>query len=241
MHVRDERAFTMTDQVLPLIDACDAFAAEFHLQELSAPENGQRIILPQGTSLEDYMTPRKFSKIRRILLKTADIDLLMFKDALPFVIVNLVGAQMLQAERPVALDAYLWDYAHGAGKAMHGIETFGQQLKTLDSIPVKKQVKMLLGTVRNISGYRRKIHHYASLYQRGELRLLHKLMKKSSGGLRKLLLYDRNVVMAQRIEDLAGQTSVFAAVGAGHLLGGKGLIRLLKKRGMKVKPVKMRL
>jgi len=151
--------------------------------------------------------------------------------------VNLIGESLLQSERPKSLDSYLWSYALEAGKDMHGIETFEAQVKTLASIPVEKQVKMLLDTVRNIGRFRRKIHHYAHLYQRGELPMLHKLMKKSAGGLRKRLLYDRNVVMAQRIEELARQKSLFTAVGAGHLLGGKGLIRLLKKRGLKVNEI----
>lgn len=239
MHVQDERAFALTGQVLPLIDACAAFAAEFHLEELRVPASSQRLMMPEGESLEDYISPHKFSKMRRIILKATGIELKMMKNLLPFTIVNLIGAEMLLAERPEHLDAYLWNYASESCKSMHGIETFEQQLKTLERIPINKQVKMLAGAVRNISGYRRKMEHFARLYERGELSVLHKLMRKSAGGLRKQLLYDRNLVMAQRIEDLAGQASLFAAVGAGHLPGGKGLIRLLKKRGLKVKPVKL--
>lgn len=234
MHVRDERVFSLTGQVLPLIDSCDAFAAEFHLEELNTPEQGESMILPQGKSLEDYLSPRKFAKVRRMLLKTTGMDLVMFKNVLPFVVVNVAGEKLLQSDRPVSLDGYLWNYALEAGKEMHGIETIEEQLQTLRSISVEKQVKMLLDAVRNVSNYRRQIYHYADLYHRGELARLHKLMRKNAGGLRKQLLNERNLVMAQRIEDLARKKSLFAAVGAGHLLGGKGLIRLLKKRGLKL-------
>ena len=34
------------------------------------------------------------------------------------------------------------------------------------------------------------------------------------------------------------QTGLFTAVGAAHLAGEKGLIRLLKKKGIRVKPLK---
>jgi uncharacterized protein YbaP (TraB family) len=65
-------------------------------------------------------------------------------------------------------------------------------------------------------------------------------VKKNAKGLRKMMLYHRNEVMAGRIAALARQQSLFAAIGAGHLLGGKGVLRLLKKEGLKVVPVQVK-
>jgi uncharacterized protein YbaP (TraB family) len=55
--------------------------------------------------------------------------------------------------------------------------------------------------------------------------------------MRKLLLYERNTIMAERFAEIARQESLFCAVGAGHLSGKKGLLRLLKKEGFKVRPI----
>lgn len=48
---------------------------------------------------------------------------------------------------------------------------------------------------------------------------------------------DRNHRMADRIEEFAQATSVFVAVGAGHLPGSEGLIALLQARGWTVTPI----
>lgn len=52
-----------------------------------------------------------------------------------------------------------------------------------------------------------------------------------------VLVNNRNLVMAGRIEKLAGQRSMLIAIGAGHLGGKKGLIDLLRAKGYTLTPV----
>ena len=56
--------------------------------------------------------------------------------------------------------------------------------------------------------------------------------------MRRILLYKRNYIITDSISKHAQGSSVFCAVGAGHLHGYKGILRLLKHKGFKVKPVK---
>ncbi|RYJ41284.1 TraB/GumN family protein [Flavobacterium beibuense] len=56
-------------------------------------------------------------------------------------------------------------------------------------------------------------------------------------GYLKALLYDRNVVMVKSIDSLARKGSLFAAVGAAHLPGKKGIIEMLRAKGYTVNPV----
>jgi uncharacterized protein YbaP (TraB family) len=68
---------------------------------------------------------------------------------------------------------------------------------------------------------------------------LYKMVKKNSKGMRPLMLYRRNEVMAERIGALVQEQRVFAAIGAAHLGGGKGVLRLLKKQGLTLHPVQV--
>jgi uncharacterized protein YbaP (TraB family) len=74
-------------------------------------------------------------------------------------------------------------------------------------------------------------------YETSDIQKIFKSAKKSTKGLRKVLLYDRNKIMAQRIAVMAKEQSIFVAIGAGHLGGQKGVLRLLKKNGLKIRPV----
>ena len=44
--------------------------------------------------------------------------------------------------------------------------------------------------------------------------------------------------MANRITGMIQESSSFIAIGAGHLSGSKGVLRLLKKNGIDVRQVK---
>ncbi|MEK7255422.1 MAG: TraB/GumN family protein, partial [Bacteroidota bacterium] len=237
MHVRDSRAWAVASVAMEKIQECPAFAAEFHLGDQMPEMPISPTQLPENQSLQEFMPPRRYKKLRKIILRSARLDLDHFKYAPPFLVLNLIGEQILKADMPYSLDEHLWEFAKQERKSLHGIETLREQLETLQKIPLKDQVKMLLDASQNISSYRRHLLHLSELYFQGDARRIFKIVKKSSKGLRKLLLYRRNEVMAERIAALARQQQVFAAIGAGHLGGGKGVVKLLKMKGLKVKQI----
>jgi uncharacterized protein YbaP (TraB family) len=55
--------------------------------------------------------------------------------------------------------------------------------------------------------------------------------------MRSALIYRRNQHMARAFADIAREKPLFCAVGAGHLPGGKGMLRLLKQRGFRIEPI----
>jgi len=236
MHVQDKAAFGRLAQVKEKILACNSFAVEFHLDQ-SAGAMPNAMGLPSGVTLKDLISPKKYAKLKRALLKSASINIDHYQTVSPFLLSGLVSSHSLGKDMPVSLDEYLWRFAKAEGKVGLGIETFEEQLAVLQKIPLEYQVKMLLDLGRNSRRACKHTDRMAALYEHGELLRLSKSVKKNASGLRKILLYNRNEIMANRIAEIASQGSLFAAVGAGHLGGGKGVIRLLKKKGLKLKPV----
>ena len=50
-----------------------------------------------------------------------------------------------------------------------------------------------------------------------------------------ILIYDRNRKMVSKIEDfLKTKETYFVIVGAGHLIGGQGIVEILKAKGYTV-------
>ena len=54
------------------------------------------------------------------------------------------------------------------------------------------------------------------------------------GRIRKVMIYDRNVNMKERIKALSSDKTCFFAIGTAHFPGGKGILALLKKDGYKI-------
>ena len=138
----------------------------------------------------------------------------------------------------VGMDQYLFNYASSINKEISGVERVEEQGIVMKRIPLDAQIKSLKDISRNPKAFRRNIKKMNDLYQKGDLHNLHRKAKRSLGKMRKPLLWDRNRIMSDRITDLITETSAFIAIGAGHLGGGKGVIRLLKQKGFQLSRVK---
>ncbi len=78
-------------------------------------------------------------------------------------------------------------------------------------------------------------------YKNQQLMAMEKLLAKSELGSDKkyeeLLLNKRNINWISQLKTIMPKESVFVAVGAGHLVGEKGLLTLLRNEGYKVEPL----
>ena len=75
-------------------------------------------------------------------------------------------------------------------------------------------------------------------YLRQDIQQLYRVSRKQLGKLRNLLLLDRNKRMAKRMVRMYSNETHFMAIGAAHLWGDKGVLSLLRKKGMILKPVR---
>jgi uncharacterized protein len=236
MHVHDQRAFAFLEQAKDKMRLSGCLALEFDLGAAQGDLDPKLFRLPQGITLDNLLPARKYERLRRALLKSAQLDIAAFRHFSPMLIVNLINERIFSKDMPFSLDEYLWHFAQAEGLPSIGIETMEEQMQALQRIPLELQLQSLLSMGRSLKRYRRQILHMAEIYQSGDIYKLHQAAKRSASGLRQLLLYQRNEIMAQRISEWTVSQPLFCAVGAGHLAGGKGLICLLKHRGFRLRP-----
>lgn len=237
MHLRDRVAFVHQGKALRAIEICEAFAAEFNLDE--APESGleTHLLLSEGQSLATLLRPHQYAKIRQSLIKYIGIDPDLAPRYSPFAWLSLIDNSYFAQDHALSLDEYLWRHAREAGKQMYGLESFATQADIIQRIPLALQCRSLATWARRPTAHRRHLERLIQAYKQGDIHRLYQSSKKNMGGLRQLLLYNRNQLMANRIHELAQQHTLFVAVGAAHLAGGKGIIRLLKGKGWRIWPV----
>lgn len=237
MHIKNSIFFSHLEQVYAAIDETEYYAAEYDLSEAQQGLSPLLFHLPDGKVLSDYIKGKKYHKLQSIIKKAFGIDLDQVQNLLPIFITNLLTQHILAQNSSISLDEHLWNYAQQQEKKCTGVERFQEQIEILQNIEVEKQIKMLLDIGKNVSKYRRQILRLSEIYQKGDARLLYQITKKSSGKLRKLMLYQRNEIMADRIANFTNKTSIFASIGAAHLAGEKGVLRYLKQKGFSVKPI----
>lgn len=237
MHVCDSKAFGLTEQVEAVLRNCEALATEYDLDTSETLDVDWLANLSIGNTVREVLPEKTWQKLRGMLRKTLGIQLDAFQNTHPFVLVNTISALILSKDMPLSLDEYLWETAKISGKQTIGIETLEEQLAVVKQIPIEAHVKNLVQIAVNFPRYRHQTLKMAEWYASGNLVQLHRASVKGQGNLKRLLLYDRNVVMASRLETLAASQSTLFAVGAGHLTGKYGILRLIKSKGLKINSV----
>lgn len=145
----------------------------------------------------------------------------------------------------VVLDMVLFQRAQAAGKPLHGLETIAEQLAIFEGLPLDDQVALLRDAVEQFAGLDALQAELLAAYKRQDLAAMMAINEAAmQTGDRRLaeefqrrLIVDRNHRMAERMEPYLMQGGAFVAVGALHLPGEQGLIRLLEQRGYTLRSV----
>ncbi|MGH1337716.1 MAG: TraB/GumN family protein [Aureispira sp.] len=237
MHVRDERVFSSIDKLTTYLHQCDAFAAEFDFQEANFSQLEQASQLPEGVGLHTALSPSIYKKLAKVVAKETHQPLEVFDQRSPMLLLNLLAEAQLSTEQNVALDKLLYDLALQAGKKILGLETFQEQLDVFQHFNLAEQYRALKQVATNFKRYKRTLQKTTAAYFKGDMNGLYQQSKRSIGSMRRVLLYERNQKMADRFEAYTQEQTLFAAIGAGHLAGQKGVLRLLKKKGYRLRPL----
>ena len=237
MHVKDQRAFGIKTLVEDKILECDAVATELNLNQLTMNVSEDTMDLPEGKTLQSILSPKAYKKIDNLLFKQTGLRLHLFNTSLPMFISNVLAESILAKEMPYSLDQSIWNFAQEQEKYTLGIETFEEQIAVLKTITIDQQVKGLLAIAKNFKSFRKQTLKIVEIYQTGNIQAIFKHTKKGAKGMRKIMLYNRNIIMADRISEIIQEQTTFCAIGASHLGGKKGVLNLLKQDGFKIKPV----
>ena len=141
--------------------------------------------------------------------------------------------------KPAAgVEATVGGLAQAKGIPLAGLETTEYQIKLLSSMSDKDAALMidnLLDDANDLPGLLEKI---TVSWTSGDLKTLDDVLNKddeTSPELAEKLLYDRNKLWVQKVQDILKMKGDYViAVGSAHLVGDRSLIALLKKAGMKV-------
>jgi uncharacterized protein YbaP (TraB family) len=146
------------------------------------------------------------------------------------------------------LDVFIFQTGKKLKKQIIGLENFAQteefSIKSyeeedeIDEKIVEEEKDQRRLRLRELRGDKSYSELLEDSYRKGDLDFLDSLNKLSSSKNHlKFMLYERNKIMAKRMDSIMQKTSLFTGVGASHLPGNEGVIELLREMGYKVRPV----
>jgi len=193
-----------------------------------------------GKTLKDYFTPEQYTILKNYLKDSAGLDISLFEQMKPIALQSIIGTTGLNCDNPISYEDSIMKTGLKDNKEITGLEEPAEQINVLESIPVDTVVKQLLDDIKNNNTNDSEYWKLISAYKRQDLPALYELISSSKelGDDMGVFLNDRNKKWIPRIAGKMQQSSIFFAVGAGHLWGKDGVINLLRKDGYKVEPMK---
>lgn len=253
IHIIAEDDFFLTDATKAAFEQSQQLALEIDLDEMNNPMAmiGMMgsLMMNGGTTLKDLLPKEDYAIVKAYLRDSLEMGMMagMMERMKPMFLSEMVGMDMNAMQNPAEAQSgttsYEMVFAEMAAEQeieMLGLETMEFQIGLFDSIPYQAQADMLLESIK--SGGKQEsdmLDQLVTRYKAQDLDGLNDLLNadESSSQYYDILLVKRNLNWIPKIGELARQKPTFFAVGAGHLPGDQGVIRLLRQAGYTLTPL----
>ena len=198
--------------------------------------------------LSDHLTRDEFDKLRR-LTKEAKLARDELDQLNPWVAEMLIQGRSCEAKRiekgELVLDAWIAGRAVAGGMALKKLETVAEQFEAMAAIPYDQQIAMLrYALTHDDQSADNEMETMIGLYLRRQVPAADALtrMRAPEAGIAnaylsafwETIIGQRNERFLANARPLIDKGRVFIAVGAAHLPGDRGLVRMLREAGYRV-------
>ena len=243
MHLIEKTYFFFPEKLRKQVEKSEQLVLE--LPGIPSQQEALKYIQLQEGSFFDFFAPLQVDSILLWAKSELRMNEAQFRGVMtkmkPFVAVQL-ATQMHFFGQTESYEMTLEKLAKEHQLEIKGLETVEEQLNLFDGLSREEQTEMVMEVVRKPSEQYTETLTLEKLYQRQQVDSLYLMIVDSEGTIASentRFIDDRNARWIPMIETYMTEKRSFIAVGAGHLGGPNGLIRLLQKRGYQLTPVKL--
>jgi uncharacterized protein len=211
---------------------------EVDISDLSiVTKMAQSMAMGDKGKISDYLLGSQVDSLNQFFLKTIGSPLSVLEQVQPIFLVSMIlphymGCQVKSMEQElVRLLPNL---------KVSGLETADKHMSFFDSMDVEQQLSSLLRLMREPNEGFEQVATLRELYSSQNMEGIYNHTFSSEPTLHEfydIILNKRNVQWIQDLMPILKSEPVFIAVGAGHLGGPEGMIRLLKDAGFTLTPI----
>lgn len=242
IHIIPKKEFQVHKKADNILKASDQLILEMLIdvplkQQL---EWARKMLLPDGNTIKDFSSPEDYQRISSYALDSLKIKKFMFDSYIKFKPFAFYSA-LIPAVIGKKTKSYELHFSKISKKKkipVAELESFDIQMAIFDSIPNEVQMKMFFPEEMNLYNEMAEINE---LYNSQDIYKLASLIKEGEeneySNFENELLIQRNLNWVEKLDTLMAEKSSFIAVGAGHLAGEYGLIKLLRNKGYVVEAI----
>ncbi len=245
VHVFRKELYPLPGKIEDAFAGCDTLVVEANINDLQV-ENMMTMLegafYPGDGTLEKHLSSGTYEAAKK-RLAASGVPIELFQRTKPWLLALMISAlemQKLGLSPEYGIDKHFLDKA-GDGKRIVELESIDYQARLLGSLSDADQERFLLSTMKDLDFLERETDTLLKAWLTGDTGMMESLIAKGAGGdsgmssVYEKLLDERNTEMAARIDGfLRTGGRYFVVVGAGHMVGKKGIPELLKKKGYPV-------
>ena len=196
--------------------------------------------MKNGQTLKDLYSEAQYLRIEKFITDSLGMPMMLMQRIKPSLIEALLYPKLLKCKKTSGMEEAIMGIAKTEKKEIKGLETVQEQGAVFDSIPYEVQAKGLYQAIDSLAVYGVYFNKMLQAYKRQQLDSLAEdiATDETLKAYNYLLLDKRNINWVAQLKTTMPKQPVFVAVGAGHLVGNKGLINLLQNAGYTVIPIK---
>lgn len=233
---------TLQPGVVPAMDATQQLYLEMDMDDPTLQQGmAGGMMMKDGKKMTDLATPAEVKIIDDFLQKNLGMPLAAMNTIKPIFISMMFLTKMLDCELQ-SVESELMKISSEQNEEILGLETLADQMATLDAVPYEEQMAELVKSAKtDLANDRKETAQLTKLYTNQDIEGMLQAARESdnvtTSKYENELLVKRNRNWIDKIASIAKQKPTFFGVGAAHLAGDNGVIRLLRKRGFKVEAV----
>ncbi len=253
MHVSNKLAFHLADSFYNAIKNVDVVALESNpanwQDDYSKPNIFDPRSMAAGNAYKFLDIPSDYLHKNTFTINKYENNIKLAMATEPAMINGMLYRTYNQGadfEEDTYLDMYIFQTGSKLGKKLTGVENFEESEKLVaeayKDAAKEKRNKKNEEKDYGYDEYAKAPMSIEDAYRKGDLDMLDSLEMKqfNSKAFLEKFLYKRNEIQANSIDSIIkSKTSLFVGVGSAHLPGKRGVIEMLRRKGYKLRAVRM--
>lgn len=238
IHIMCEENFNIPDKVKKATTEVDQVIFEVDLSTPDAIATAQKLAMTPNTKFFENYDSQKLAYIDSALT-SHELSIKVFDMVAPTTVISLLTLKSFACadlSKVKMMEAEIKTLA--AGKKITDLETIDFQMDLLTKLATPDY---FYDYYKNYDEYKGLSHQMVEYYNAEDLKGLKSIFENSkymSKDQLESMLVNRNVKWVEDIPAKIQNTKSLIAVGAGHLIGEKGIITLLRNKGYTLTPIK---
>jgi len=246
IHMLKKTAFPLDPAIEDAFNACEYFAVE---ADISAKNMGEifRVTMEKagyqdGSTLSDHISKETLALVKEAL-EERNMSLDYFRKFKPwFLAMTLTSMELVKLgfDPNIGVDKYFLNKA-GEKKILE-LEGIPFQIGLFDSFSDRENDMFLRSSISEAGSLGKNVDAMVAAWKDGDVEKLTRMVtenrekEKDLSDIFRIIIDDRNRTMTDKIEGWLNRGGTyFIIAGAAHMVGEKGIIRLLRKKGFALK------